>query len=670
MQTIKKDKYGVYTIEPSSDRRLALLAPLVLGVCLLGLSELNEASLWLSGMLGVTFLGGSLVRRRTDRWVRIDTAAGTFSYQRPGRDEVSGSIDRDSYLEVVREPAFRDPDAWAINLIAGTNGEVAVPLLSNRSAEYARSVASDIGESLGVGVVDRSILSVPADTDSWQRHDGALHSMMAQEVTEEFLSREMNELARRSKERPENWQSILSIDRIVRSDDEELRVTRPVSAPLRGIVLLASSVATIAVCNWLRISNVIKSPFDHELMVFLTGIVGLLAVAAGLFSLRIMRPSWVSIRKNDKTIRGRLGWFYRFQMGTEDVKYLAVENIRGHLGTSGWVISIKRNRKLIHIATTAAGRDARILAEALSRRLEVQILDLSGALPPLGKSEGSARREHGPKAQDTPEQLAARNQIDEIIRTRGRSIVLWRAATVAASLTGTVLPLYSAIALPPPTDVGRWILSLMPYVVVEMICLAGWYRAQSRMGTEFEKVDSVAAVGPLLDLVGESSGSQSAGAQRSLANLLKLLRPSDRTTLSENQRATLRGLLTPGRMLKMWSRAGLVRNVQISALQALEQIGDDRDIPAVESMLSNAGEGLRKEIAYCLESLYHRGDANRSGSTLLRPFETAAGMEALLRPAAAENTSDIGKLLHVSDEDEPRVFAEAASVEATAEVRA
>jgi hypothetical protein len=99
-------------------------------------------------------------------------------------------------------------------------------------------------------------------------------------------------------------------------------------------------------------------------------------------------------------------------------------------------------------------------------------------------------------------------------------------------------------------------------------------------------------------------------------------------------------------------------SVQVALLQGLKQVGDERAVPLVRTLMDDPREEVRQEATECLEYVERRIHLNRESSTLLRASsgasvsystanllrpssETVTDMhpEQLLRPGSSDNAS-------------------------------
>lgn len=135
-------------------------------------------------------------------------------------------------------------------------------------------------------------------------------------------------------------------------------------------------------------------------------------------------------------------------------------------------------------------------------------------------------------------------------------------------------------------------------------------------------------------------------AERGLMNILPKLQASDARHVNEDGMDALIGLLS------RWHDYGLV----VAILKALEQIGDERAIPAVQYMTwqqtrSANAAAVVEAARHCLPFLHDRADKARERTTLLRAAENPADpAESLLRPAASGDSIPPEQLLRPAGE--------------------
>ncbi len=137
------------------------------------------------------------------------------------------------------------------------------------------------------------------------------------------------------------------------------------------------------------------------------------------------------------------------------------------------------------------------------------------------------------------------------------------------------------------------------------------------------------AVGILAVVVQERDPQLKHQALQALANLLPRVRASDGPFIDAEGMQALIELLTEA-----------PETVQLSLLQALEQIGDERAVPAVRTLRDSpeVRADIRQAAADCLPTLHQRAQLARDSATLLRASSSERPGEAaaqLLRPAKA-----------------------------------
>jgi hypothetical protein len=127
-------------------------------------------------------------------------------------------------------------------------------------------------------------------------------------------------------------------------------------------------------------------------------------------------------------------------------------------------------------------------------------------------------------------------------------------------------------------------------------------------------------------------------AEQALRDLLPRVRASDAAYIDREQMAALLTLAEHGNA-----------HMQTVLLRALEQIGDERAIPAVESLVAyGATTAVRRLASECLPYLTERVRLAREQSTLLRGSASpalAAASAQLLRPASGKETTPAEQLL-------------------------
>ncbi len=158
--------------------------------------------------------------------------------------------------------------------------------------------------------------------------------------------------------------------------------------------------------------------------------------------------------------------------------------------------------------------------------------------------------------------------------------------------------------------------------------------------------DDVRYVPDLVDALAYSDKHMNGVAVAALTNLLPRLPASDSERLDSEQRKLLHRWLT----IKN-KESALVQAI----LKALEQIGDERDLPSVQKMAEREAstqreKTLREAARQCLPYVEQRAEKNRVANTLLRAA-TASGpnMESLLRPVASSPRTDYEDLLRPAE---------------------
>lgn len=170
---------------------------------------------------------------------------------------------------------------------------------------------------------------------------------------------------------------------------------------------------------------------------------------------------------------------------------------------------------------------------------------------------------------------------------------------------------------------------------------------QKNAASELAKLRPKRAVGPLADALEYGDKSIRTLASSALQDILPQLQASDDHLLNVEQR---------GRLYNVLKRARFKQDalLMIAILKALEQIGDEKALPAVENLAKiescNGMEPLVKEAAQeCLPALTERVERQRRAQTLLRPAAAPDNpAELLLRPAPGAAPADPDRLLRPS----------------------
>ncbi len=177
------------------------------------------------------------------------------------------------------------------------------------------------------------------------------------------------------------------------------------------------------------------------------------------------------------------------------------------------------------------------------------------------------------------------------------------------------------------------------------ITFAYTFRGLSRlkaMMNELAGADDLRVVGPLLEIASIEDGHANTMAAHLLTRLLPRLKASDTSLLTESQHAALGRTLTRN-----------VKNADflIAALAALEQVGDGRALPVVESLASGrvvTADPFRVRGAAqdCLPYLQTRYAQQQASQTLLRASALSeAPTDTLLRPAQGVADTEPAELL-------------------------
>jgi len=167
----------------------------------------------------------------------------------------------------------------------------------------------------------------------------------------------------------------------------------------------------------------------------------------------------------------------------------------------------------------------------------------------------------------------------------------------------------------------------------------------------------VRAVGALVDIISLSDAKSCALARDALLELLPRMRASDAHLLNTQHRENLRVVL-------LGQDIALIQ----AMLNAYQQIGDERDIPAVEGLLSGReattrsrkdrskskvadNPDVRDAALECLAFLQAKAQQSRISQTLLRAADQPGTVSAeLLRPVASTVSTDPQQLLRSSQE--------------------
>ncbi len=151
-------------------------------------------------------------------------------------------------------------------------------------------------------------------------------------------------------------------------------------------------------------------------------------------------------------------------------------------------------------------------------------------------------------------------------------------------------------------------------------------RAHRNMATLLAQLEDPRFVGPALLMM--ANQQEDLNVVRSALLALQRLLPRVRadhadlfTAAHQKAMATLLGLSDP--------------TLNLLVLQALEQVGDESTIPAVEKLTYRRHRQVQAAAQQCLLYLRTRADQRRQAQTLLRPSGFEAAPETLLRPVEA-----------------------------------
>jgi len=169
----------------------------------------------------------------------------------------------------------------------------------------------------------------------------------------------------------------------------------------------------------------------------------------------------------------------------------------------------------------------------------------------------------------------------------------------------------------------------------------GLFRLKGLMNN-LANISDLRIAGPLIEIAALEEGVANKMAVQLLTRLLPRFRASDAKLLTDGQHAAL---------LRTLNRANGNPDYFVAVLKALEQIGDARALPVVESLAAGrratvAPRRVQASAQDCLPYLRIRCDQQRASQTLLRASD-AAGMQpdTLLRPAQGVGKAEAIELL-------------------------
>ncbi len=234
---------------------------------------------------------------------------------------------------------------------------------------------------------------------------------------------------------------------------------------------------------------------------------------------------------------------------------------------------------------------------------------------------------------------------DAVRQRRKNTVNMGMAATFSA--TFAVANLFT-LNTPPPNNylfygaIGALGLTLS-------LSFRGLLRLKGLM-KELANVSDLRIAGPLLEILALEDGTAKSMAALLLSGLLPRFRASDAKILTDAQHNAL---------LRTLTRNDGSPDFFVAALKALEQIGDARALPVVESLAIGRGATIdphRVQAAAqdCLPFLQIRCDQQRASQTLLRASSaTATATDTLLRPAQNAGTTNPSQLLRPNPHDNP-----------------
>jgi hypothetical protein len=224
-------------------------------------------------------------------------------------------------------------------------------------------------------------------------------------------------------------------------------------------------------------------------------------------------------------------------------------------------------------------------------------------------------------------------------------------------------PVEASVLTPPveaaPTPILR--LDRIPWDFVLLITGAGWLvfagarralRVQKHAAGMLALLDDPLAVGPLSECLRIDDGQVRRLTHEALVRLLPQIRPNDAHSLTDDQHRCLNHAL-----------AGKDTDLSRAILAAYEQVGDGRDLVAVEELADGRSPAsknarVREAAQECVPYLRLRAQKQRAAQTYLRPSAVTDGDAALLRAAAQSDAGDLPFLLHVYDETETATAVE------------
>jgi len=168
--------------------------------------------------------------------------------------------------------------------------------------------------------------------------------------------------------------------------------------------------------------------------------------------------------------------------------------------------------------------------------------------------------------------------------------------------------------------------------------------ARKKAMMRLTNLEDVRAVGPLADALAFTKNDWISQVEAALSSLLPLLRANDAPLLNTQQRTNLHRALS-GKRKDLCLRLAILR--------AFEQVGDSRDVAAVEHLTSaksrSENYAVYEAAVECMPYLHANIEREQANKTLLRPSDgLSATPDTLLRAAHAGTTTPAEQLLRIS----------------------
>lgn len=170
-------------------------------------------------------------------------------------------------------------------------------------------------------------------------------------------------------------------------------------------------------------------------------------------------------------------------------------------------------------------------------------------------------------------------------------------------------------------------------------CTVPWRMYRALVGI-LEHTEDLKLIGPAISMYIRPDGPLRTriALGKTLCRLLPQLRSSHAALFTGSQKQDLLRLLSIGASTDNADEKSVIVSVTLQTLKALEQIGDESAIPAVQNLASpilNQNMMVRQAASECLEYLRLNAGKQREMQTLLRASAaTTAAPDTLLRPAS------------------------------------